>query len=175
MLEVDVTAEEHYDEERQKFVVVKSHRVRLEHSLVSVSKWESLWKVPFLSKREKSTEETLSYLQIMLVDDIPPEVWRKLVEDHLEQVKDYIADEMTATKIYTDPNSPGSREVITSELIYYWMISMKIPVEFERWHLNRLITLVRVINLKNSPKKKMSLAERKALNAQRKAKHNTRG
>lgn len=176
MLEIDVAIEESYDEDRERFVVTRSFRVNLEHSLVSMSKWESLWKEPFLGKKEKTQEQTLSYLQLMILnDDLPAEVWKNLVEVHLDKVKDYISDEMTATKLYVDPNSPGSREVITSELVYYWMISLNVPVQFENWHLNRLITLIRVINLKNTPKKKTTLEQRRALNQQRLAKNKTKG
>lgn len=176
MLEIDVAIREGYDEETEKFVSTESHRVVLEHSLVSLSKWESLWKVPFLSKQEKTPEQTLSYVRMMIVgSEPPPEVFQKLVTDHLKEVRDYIEDKATATRIAEIQGGQASREIITAELIYYWMISMNIPVEFEHWHLNRLITLIRVINIKNSPKKKMTAAERMALNRQRLAKHNTRG
>lgn len=176
MLEIDVITQESFDETNNKFVAMDSVRVRLEHSLVSVSKWESRWEEPFLGKKDKTREQTLSYIQDMIINDnLPPEVFRKLIENHLEPVKNYVEASMTATKLYTDPNAPQSREVVTSELIYYWMISLNVPVEFERWHLNRLITLIRVINLKNSPKKKMTTAQRRTLNRQRLSKHNTSG
>lgn len=176
MLEIRVGLEEGYDEESSKFVTTSSFTVRLEHSLSSVSKWESVWEEPFLGKKEKTQKQTISYIEMMILnEDLPPGVFPKLIEKHLEEVKDYVSAERTATKIWLDPNSPQSRETITSELIYYWMISMNIPVQFEHWHLNRLITLIRVINLKNSPKKKMTAAERKNLNRQRLAKLRTRG
>lgn len=176
MLEIDVATEESFDEERNRFVVSKSFRVRLEHSLVSASKWESFWKEAFLGKKEKTSQQTLSYVKHMILnDELPPGVFQKLIENHLQDIEAYISDEMTATKLYTDPNAPQSRETITTELIYYWMISLKIPVEFQHWHLNRLITLIRTVNLKNTPKRKMTAAERKALNRSRLAKHNTRG
>lgn len=176
MLEIDVVLEESYDDKIEKFVASKTFRVILEHSLVSVSKWESVWEEAFLGKKEKTQKQTISYLEMMIVnDDLPPGVFHKLVEKHLEEIQTYIAAPMTATKLSNDPNSPQSRELQTSELIYYWMVSMNIPVEFEHWHLNRLITLIRVITLKNSPKKKMSPAERKNLNRSRLAQHGTRG
>jgi hypothetical protein len=176
MLEIDIPTGQSFDEQTNKFITTSWYTLRLEHSLLSVSKWESIWEKAFLGKKEKTTEETLSYVRLMILnDDVPPEVLSELYEKHLEKVRDYVKSEMTATKIHTDPNAPASREVVTSELIYYWMISMNIPVEFERWHLNRLITLIRVINLKNSPKKKMSAAERRNLNRKRLSQHNTRG
>jgi len=176
MLEIDVSLEESYDETTGKFASTKNVRVVLEHSLVSVSKWESAWKVPFLSKEDKTPEQTLSYVGMMILGDQPaPEVFHKLVSSHLKEIKDYIEDKMTATRINEIQNGQGRREIITAELIYYWMISMNIPIELERWHLNRLVTLIRVINIKNSPKKKMTAAERTSLNKQRLAKHKTRG
>jgi hypothetical protein len=176
MLEIDVVMEETYDESRNRFLIVNSHRVRLEHSLVSTSKWESLWKIPFLSKKDKTPNQLLSYVKFMILnDELPPGVFQKLITEHLETIRDYIADEMTATKLYVDPNASQSREIITTELIYYWMITLNVPVEFQDWHLNRLITLIRTTNLKNSPKRKMSARERSELNKARLAKYNTRG
>jgi hypothetical protein len=176
MLEIDVALEESYDEEAQKFVVSKSYRVKLEHSLVSASKWESLWKEAFLGKKDKTPQQTLSYVKFMILnDELPPDVFLKLVQNHLDEIKQYITDEMTATKLRTDPNASQARETITTELIYYWMISLSIPVEFQHWHLNRLITLIRTVNLKNTPAQNMTPAERRALNRQRLVKYGTRG
>jgi hypothetical protein len=176
MLEIDVVLEDFYDETTERFVPSKSETVRLEHSLVSVSKWEAVWEQAFLGSKEKTTDQTVSYIKMMIVGaEPPPGVFQKLLEKHIEQVKEYVGAAMSATKLSTDKNAPSSKEIVTSELIYYWMISLNVPVEFEHWHLNRLITLIRVINLKNTPKKKMSNSERRALNRQRLAKHNTRG
>lgn len=176
MLEIRVTLEEGFDEESSKFVASSSFMVRLEHSLFSVSKWESVWEEPFLGKKEKTQKQTVSYIETMILnDDLPPGVFQKLIDNHLKEVMTYVEADMTATKVYTDPNGSHSREIITSELIYYWMISMNVPVQFEHWHLNRLITLIRVINFKNTPKKKMTATERKNLNRQRLQQRNTRG
>jgi len=176
MLEIDVTMEESFDEESNTFVTVTSFKVRLEHSLVSMSKWESLWKKPFLGKDKKTQKEIVSYIKFMILnDELPAGVFSRLIDAYVQSIQEYIADEMTATKLYNDPNAPTSREIITSELIYYWMVSLNIPVEFQDWHLNRLITLIRVINLKNTPKKKMTLNQRRELNRSRLNKYNTRG
>jgi hypothetical protein len=175
MLEIDVAIDENFDETTNKFVVGSSVKVRLEHSLVTVSKWESIWEEPFLGKKDKTQAQTLSYVELMIVDEIPSEIFQKLVEDHLDDINLYVSANMTATKLREEQNAPPSRESITSELIYYWMISLNIPVEFEHWHLNRLLTLIRVINLKNTPKKKMSAKEMRELNRSRLAKHGTRG
>lgn len=175
MLEIDVSLEESYDETTEKFVS-NGFRVTLEHSLVSMSKWESFWEKPFLGKETKSSEETISYVRMMIVgSEPPPEILRKLIETHLDKITSYIQAKMTATVVSETKNSPGYAETITSELIYYWMISMNIPVEFQYWHLNRLITLIRVINAKNAPKRKMSVQERRSLNRKRLAQYNTRG
>lgn len=176
MLEIDVVLEEGYDEENEKFVGTETFRVRLEHSLFSVSKWEAVWEEVFLSDKEKTQKQTVSYLEMMILNEnIPPKVFQKLVTNHIDEVNRYIAADRSATKIHNTPNGPQNREPHTSELIYYWMISMNIPVEFEHWHLNRLLTLVKVINLKNTPKKKMSASERQQLNRARLAKHGTKG
>jgi len=176
MLEIKVGLDESYDEETSTFLSSKTFTVHLEHSLFSVSKWESVWEEPFLGKKEKTRKQTVSYIEMMILDDnLPPEVFPRLINSHLEEIMEYVSAGMTATKINLDPNAPTSREVITSELIYYWMISMNIPIQLEHWHLNRLITLIRVINLKNTPKKRMSNAERKQLNRQRLRELGTRG
>lgn len=175
MLKIDVVMKEWYDEDALKFVKT-TVAVSLEHSLVTVSKWESVWEKAFLGKEEKTNEQTLSYVKLMILnDDLSLEVFQKLIENHLEEVKAYIEAPMTATKVHTNPNAAQSREVVTSELIYYWMLSLNVPVQFENWHLNRLITLIQVINLKNTPKKKMSLNDRRNLNRKRLSALNARG
>jgi len=177
MLELDVVMQESFDEEDDRFLT-ESVKVKLEHSLVSASKWESIWKEAFLSKKEKTSEQTISYIRCMILEgELPPEVFSKLVQQHIEKIQAYILDEATATTFRQDSQGAPSREIITTELIYYWMISLNVPVEFQHWHLNRLITLIRVINLKNTPPKKTkpNLADRRALNRQRLAQYNTTG
>jgi hypothetical protein len=156
--------------------------LELEHSLVSLSKWESYFEKPFLSPDDKTHEQTLWYIRAMAISpDIPSEVFERITEKNFEDINNYITSKQTATWFTERPGSGTafSREVITAELIYYWLITHHIPFECQYWHLNRLITLVRVCNLKNQPAKKMSrrdmLAERKALNAQRQQKLGTRG
>ncbi len=179
MLTITVLGEEHFNEEEQEFVTVGGIDLQLEHSLVSLSKWESIHEKPFLGEGEKSTEEVYSYIKAMiLTPDFPPEVLSNLSQDHFEQINKYIDAKMTATW-FSDTPAPKSREVITSELIYYWMFTFQIPIECELWHLNRLFTLIKVCNVKNAPPKKMSRAEQAArnrtLNAQRKAQLGTQG
>lgn len=175
MLEIDVKLGENYDEQTNKFSVARSVKVRLEHSLVSLSKWEAVWEEAFLGKSKKTTEQTVSYIEMMLLDDIAPEVFHELVKNHIEQIQTYLTAPMTATKLPTETKKGPSRETVTAELIYYWMARLNVPIEFENWHLNRLFTLIRVFNIKDTPPKKMSAQDRLNLNNARRAQLNTRG
>lgn len=177
MLEIDVVLDENYDETTKTFGPSKSFRVKLEHSLVSVSKWEAVWETSFLNNEKMTQEQTVSYLKMMILnEDLPPEVFVKLVKDHIPTVNKYIAAKQTASTVPENPNAPRDREIITSELIYYWMISLGIPMECQHWHLKRLLMLVRVVNFKNDPKTtKMSAKDRRALNKARQKQFNTRG
>lgn len=180
MLEINVPGVELWDEGAEEFVVVKGCTLQLEHSLVSLSKWESKWCKAFLSKREKTPEETIDYVRCMtLTKNVDPRIYTVLTDLNIKQINDYIAAPMTATCFYDDKQSPGVKsETITSELIYYWMITLNIPVEFEKWHLNRLIALIKTCNVKNNPKK-MSKSEimrrNRSLNASRKKQLHTKG
>ena len=178
MLKIMLGAVDSYDEEANQFIMTGGTPLELEHSLVSLSKWESKHKKPFISS-DKTSEETLSYIECMVVTpDFAPEDLQKLTEANVNAVKDYIADKMTATWFAKEGESK-SREIITAEVIYYWMVELSIPFECQHWHLNRLLTLVKVCNLKKTPPKKMSrreLADRnRQLNAERRASLGTRG
>lgn len=179
MLTIMVPERELYDEIREEFVVDPAVTLELEHSLVSLSKWESKHEKPFLGGAEKSIEEVFSYIECMtLTPNIAPEVFSRLSVENQEAIDEYINAKMTATW-FNDTKEPASREVITAELVYSWMINFQIPFECENWHLNRLFTLIRICNLKNSKPKKMSRAEvaarNRELNAQRKAQLNSTG
>lgn len=180
MLTITVPAVEQWDERKQEFIYTKEQTLRLEHSLVSLSKWEAKWKKVFLSKQEKTFEETIDYIKCMtLTQNVDPDVYNHLSKENIERVNEYISDSMTATFINEDKTVKGSKEPVTSELIYYWMIALNIPPEYQKWHLNRLLVLIKVCNAKNQPPKKRSKKElmtrNAALNAARKKKLNTKG
>jgi hypothetical protein len=180
MLTIMVPGIELYDEILEEFTSSPSITLELEHSLVSLSKWESEFEKPFLNEKEKTTEETLGYIRAMtLTSNVPPEVYLRLSKENLDSIRTYIDAKMTATWFSDSSNAPKSREVITAEIIYYWMVTFQIPFECQYWHLGRLLTLIRVCSIKNAPPKKMSRADQAAhnrsLNAQRRAKLGSRG
>lgn len=180
MLQITVPAAEYWDELHQEFVYTKEQTLQLEHSLVSISKWESKWCKIFLSKQPKTYEETIDYIQCMtLTQNVDPKVYMGLTNDNISKINKYIESPMTATFFSDEPKKGRSSEQVTSELIYYWMISLNIPFECQKWHLNRLLTLIRVCEIKNQPPKKRSTSEiirrNSALNAARKKQFNTRG
>lgn len=180
MLRITVPAAEFWDEIHEEFIYKKEQTLQLEHSLVSLSKWESKWNKAFLGKQEKTDEEILDYVRCMtLTQNVDPEVYTRLSAVNYLEINAYIEAPMTATYFSEDKQAKGNREVVTSELIYYWMISYNIPVEFQKWHLNRLLTLIRVCNIKNSPPKKRSKRElmrrNAALNAARRSRLGSKG
>lgn len=181
MLEITIPGTEEWDEDKEEFITTKETTLRLEHSLVSLSKWESRWGKPFLDSEDKTIEETLDYIRCMtLTQNVDPNVYYGLTSENVKQVEAYILAPMTATTISRRNNKTfGPKETITSELIYYWMIALNIPFECQKWHLNRLITLIEVCNIKNSPPKKLSrnelLMRNTELNAKRRKALNSKG
>lgn len=181
MLTIKVAVgQESFNEETGEFIEAESCVLQLEHSLVSISKWESKWNKPFLSNPNMTEEETLDYIQCMtLTENIDPIIFNLLDRENVEQIKNYISAPMTATTFSNNKAGKGGKETVTAELIYYWMISLNIPFECQYWHLARLLTLIRVCNIKNQPPKKMGKRElmnrNAALNAQRRAQLNTTG
>ena len=172
---------EGYDELKNEFIEPKYQILQLEHSLVSISKWESKWCRAFLSKKDMTAEEILDYIKCMTItQNVDPDVYNYITMDNVNEVKRYIEAPMTATTVSEDRSGKKkNNEVITAELIYYWMIALQIPFECQKWHLNRLLTLIRVCNVKNSPSKKRSMRDimrgNAELNAARRKQLNSRG
>ena len=179
MLQIKIPASEYYDEVNNEFVYVKEQTLQLEHSLVSISKWESKWNKPFLAQKDMTAEELLDYIRCMTItQNVNPLVYMNLPSEVIDRINDYINAKMTATW-FNHREKRASREIVTSEIIYYWMVALGIPFECQKWHLNRLLTLIEVCSIKNQPSKKMSKREVMARNARlnelRKKKLRTRG
>ena len=180
MLKITIPAREMFDEVKQEFINTKEQTLQLEHSLVSLSKWESKWHKPFIDNRNLSTEETIDYIRCMtLTQNVDPEVYQYLSKENIKQINEYISDPMTATTFSNERSKSSGKEVLTSEILYYDMIALGIPFECQKWHLNRLITLIKVCSIKQNPPQKMSkgdIMRRNAeLNAARRKQFNTKG
>ena len=179
MLKLTIPTIEQYDEVKNEFITSKETVLQLEHSLVSLSKWESKWCKPFLTKEEKTVEESIDYIRCMTItQNVDLNVYKFITAENIKKVSEYIETSMTAT-IFSNEKRSTNREVVTTEIIYYWMIEMTIPFECEKWHLNRLLTLINVCNIKNNPPKKMNkkelMSRNSALNATRRQSLNTKG
>ena len=180
MLRITIPATEQWDEAKEEFVYTKEQTLQLEHSLVSLSKWESTWCKPFLFTPNKTDEEVVDYIRCMtLTQNVNPDVYRCLTEENIQEIDDYIRKPMTATTFKEEKSSKRNKEIITAEIIYYWMSALQIPFECRKWHLNKLLTQIRVNSIKNAPPSKMSkretISQYAALNAARKKQLNTKG
>lgn len=181
MLNIIIPSTELWDERNEEFIYTKERKLQLEHSLVSLRKWEAKWNKPFLSKNEKTVDEVIDYVKCMTItQNVPDECYNYLTNKNIEQVNRYIGLPMTATWFKKTKKVAGTnREQITAELIYYWMISFNIPIECQKWHLNQLLTLIQVCNEKNKPQKKMSKQElyrqHAAINAANRKKYHSNG
>lgn len=171
---------EGWDEEKEEFVDAVEQTIELEHSLVSLSKWESKWCKSFIESKDKTEEETLDYIRLMtLTPDVDPDIYYLLSKDNVQQINEYINAPMTATTFRKSLGGKRNNEVVTAEVIYQWMTALNIPFDCENWHLNRLITLIRVSSIKSQPPKKMSTSEimrrNDAINEQRLRQLHTKG
>ena len=180
MLSITIPGAEYFDEINGVFVNTEGQTIQLEHSLISLSKWESKWHKPFLGREKKTREEEIDYIRCMTITkNVDTLLYYSITPQIHKQIKDYIDNSMTATWFTEKENKRFNREVITAEIIYYWMVSLQIPFECEKWHLNRLLTLIRVCNEKNAPEKKMSkrelLARNRSLNEARRKKMHSKG
>ena len=179
-LPIHIPEKDLFDQRSGQFITVKETNIMLEHSLISISNWESKWHKPYLSSDKKTAEEFISYIQCMcLTKNVDPNVFYALDGDDIMKIAEYMKDPMTATT-FRNRDQKKNKEIITSELIYFWMTNFNIPFEpCQKWHINRLLTLIEVASIKNQPPKKMgkreAARERAALNAARRAKYNTKG
>lgn len=172
-----------WDDEKEEFIpAMKDYTLQMEHSLLSISKWESIYEKPFLST-EKDLDMIKTYAKCMTINNVPDDIYDHLSVQNINEITSYIEAKRTATWFSDNKGAHTNGisingEVITSELIYYWMISYRIPAEFQKWHLNRLLTLIKILSIKSDTKsssRKMSSSERRALNKARQAKYHTRG
>ncbi len=181
MLQLVIKDVDCFDESTEKFVTIKGQTIMLEHSLVSISKWEAKWKKPFASREGHSREETLDYIRFMTItQNVDPNLYNYITPEQIAEVNKYIDDPMTATTFAkTEGKGGGGGKTITSEEIYYYMTAFQIPWNAEKWHFNRLMTLIKICDEKNKPKKKMRKGDiarqRRSINAARRARMNSRG
>ena len=180
MLTLKIPAAEQWDQQKEEFVYTREYTITIEHSLVSVSKWEARWGRSFLAEPPKTRQETVDYVKCMTVtQNVPPEAYIGLTDGNLRDINKYIDAPMTATKINSPKTGKKGGRTVTSELIYYWMIEFGIPFECQIWHFNRLMTLIRVCEIEGAPKKKMSkndiYSRNNALNKKRRQMMNSRG
>lgn len=180
MLEIKVPPSKFFDDERERFIKVAGGTLQLEHSLISVSKWEAVWNVHFLNNKNITDEQMVDYVRCMIVNrPADPQLYKYLSKENLEEVAKYLSAPMTATTFREFGKKAPDRSIITSEQIYSWMVAYGIPFECQKWHIKRLLTLIRVCQANNEPEKKMSRAELAAynreLNAKRRAQYGTTG
>ncbi len=163
MLEIEIPEQEIYDESTSTFIPVKAAKLKFEHSLVSISKWESKWHKPFPfinNNKQMTSEEFIDFLKMMCItQNVPDETFRSLPSNALKEIVDYMDNLQTATTFKEDNKKGNGGKFITSELIYCWMTQLNIWKECEKWHINRLLTLIHICSVENAPKKKMSKDE----------------
>ena len=174
---------DYWDPKIEEFVQIpyqRAYDLNLEHSLISISKWESKWHVPFIGDNNKTEEQIMDYIKCMTINqNVPDSVYDYLTADDVKKISDYINNPMTATTINSTSEKRKSSKIVTSEVLYSWMVGLQIPFECEKWHVNRLIMLIEVCNENNTPPKKMGKNEiinrNMALNKARRAKYNSKG
>jgi hypothetical protein len=179
MLKITISSDEQYDEVNNEFIYPREQVLQLEHSLVSLSKWESKWCKPFMRKEGMTFDESVDYIRCMTItQNVDPEVYSRITQDIIDQVNKYIDAPMTAT-VFSKQDKKVNRDIITAELIYHMMITFNIPFECQKWHFNRLLTLINVCNIKSQSPKKMSqrelMSRNASLNATRLKQLNTKG
>ena len=179
-IKIKIPYQEYYDESLNEFISIKETELTLEHSLVSISKWESKWHIPYLDEKEKTAEQYMDYVRCMTItQNVNSEIYKYIPDSEIMRIRDYINDPMTATTFKKEEGKGTTKKAMTSEVLYFYMLSYNIPAEFDKWHLNRLMTLIKVCNEENKPKKKMSrkqaISRYAELNAARRASLNSKG
>lgn len=182
MLNLVIPPREFFDNETNQFFYSKEYKLQLEHSLISVKKWESKWKKSFIDTMEKTPEEMLDYIRMMTLTPNPdPKAYQYLTKKNIEEIKEYIEDPMTATTFGKELGAKmgGKKRKVTSEVIYSWMFTLGIPMECQKWHLNQLMTMIRVMAIKNGkkpkPNQKEAVRDWAKLNKERRERYNTKG
>lgn len=179
MLKITVPEMEYFDEVNNIIFTKPAETLELEHSLVALQQWESRWEKPFLSDVPKTMEESTDYIRCMTLNKVDDSVYQRLTYENREEINHYIDAKMTATTFSDSGNGSKKKSVTTAEIIYYWMLAFNIPSEYRYWHLQQLLTLIQVCNIKNNPPKKMGRRElmnrNRALNEARKQKMHTKG
>ena len=167
-----------FKEATEEYVYYEPLTVKLEHSLISIQRWESKWHKSFLSAESLTQEELFDYIRCMSLNpDIDPTFVSRLTPDDFNKIREYMNEPMTATVIHRSKPRGGRPPIITAELIYYWMTAYNIPFECSKWHIKQLLTLVEVCSVKSNPggKTRGTAAERAAMNKARRAKTGSKG
>lgn len=181
MLEITTIEDEFYDSRTNKFIHIPACTLTLEHSLISLAKWESKWHIPYFDNNvQKTSAQELDYIRCMVIGNLKSEyVLQALSINNILEIRDYIKNPMTATTFQKKARGKVKKEVTTAETLYAHMFSHGVSIECQKWHLNRLLTLLRVCDLQNAPREKMTKKQTAQWNAEqnaaRKAKYNTRG
>lgn len=176
MLELHISETELWDPVSEKFLLVKEQSLPLEHSLLSISKWEEKWHkpMPLINNERLSGDEFLDYVRCMTISRNPdPLVYRCITAREVEAIMAYINDPHTATWFGNEKSGGNDKRPLTTELIYHLMFAFGVSKECEKWHLNRLMTQLRVEYEESKPSKKKTPAEiaerHRMLNAKRRA------
>lgn len=169
MLEITIDKDEFFNPKTNEFIEIKPITIKLEHSLISISKWESIWEVPYLPVKGKvkgmhTKAHQISYIECMIIGKVPKNIPEVLYYNYSKQIHAYIDKSHSATTIHRRGPEQESRQIITSELIYYWMAKFNIPIDCERWHLNRLLKLLEVYAIKETPPKRNRVSRNEAIN-----------
>lgn len=182
MLKLFLPSREIWDDKKEEFSTIGGYEVELEHSLYTMAAWEAKWKVGFTNKQGLTQKQLFDYITTFMCQtpDVPKSAWLTINDEIVKKIQEYMEDPCTATKINSHAvNKPKKRETVTAEILYCQMFQLGIPLECEHWHLNRLMTLIEVCAIKNSPPKKMSRKEVAALqqkqNAAMRAKLGSKG